>query len=105
MHVGGHLTHHLEKAHVLHQNGVHTQTRGLHRHLGGLSHFPVGGQGVEGEVHLHPVEVAQVNGLLQLLPVEVAGVAAGVEGAVAQIHGIRPGVDRRTDGLGTAGRG
>ena len=105
VHIGGHLTHHLEKAHVLHQNGVHAQTGGLHRHLGGLSHFPVGGQGVEGEVHLHPVEVAQVNGLLQLLPVEVAGVAAGVEGAVAQIHGIRPGVDRRTDGLGTAGRG
>ena len=105
MHVGGDLPYHLQKAHVLDQNGVHPQTRGLHRHLGGLGHFPVGGQGIEGEVHLHPVEVAQADGLLQLLPAKVAGVAAGIEGAVAQIHGVRPGVDRRTDGLRAARRG
>ena len=66
--VGGCLTQHPQHAQVLDQHRVHADLSGLGGQPGALGHLPVSEQGVEGEVHLHPSQMAVRNRRRKFLP-------------------------------------
>ena len=51
--VGDHFTQHAQHTEILHQNGVHTHPGSVGGHLGGGGQFPVGEQGVKGQIDLY----------------------------------------------------
>ena len=75
---------------VLDENGVHPHVRGFFQGLGGGRQLPVRHQGVQGQIHLHPPQMAVGHGLPELLVREIPGAAPGVEPAEAHVHGVCP---------------
>ena len=88
--VGDALAEHPQNAQVLDDDGVDADAAGVGGHLGRAGEFPVGEEGVQGEVDLAPPQVAVGHHLFHLLPGEIFRVAPGVEIPVAQIDGVRP---------------
>ena len=97
--VGGGLPQGAHQPQVLDQGGVHAQLGRLDGAVHRVPHLPVGAQGVKGEVHLHPPEMAVGNRRGKFVPAEVPGTPAGVELSEAQIDRVRPCAHRGAQGL------
>ena len=78
-HLGHHRLETAGKAHVLHNQSVHTAFGGLDRHLHGAVDLVLPQQGVEGQVHRHRTGVTIRHRLAQRVDGEIVGVAAGVK--------------------------
>ena len=103
--IRGHLPGQKPQAPVLHQHRVHAPGACLAEGLRRLGQLPVGEEGVEGQVDLHPMPVAVVHGLGKGVIGKIPGAAAGVEAAQAHVHGIGPVLHGGQQGLRRPGRG
>ena len=103
--IGGHLAHHPQYAHVLHQHRVGSQSAGLHGKVGGLRQLTVGEQGVQGQIDLGSPHMAIRNRRRKFLPGEILRVAAGIKISVSQIDGVRAVLYSRRHGLHGPGGG
>ena len=82
------LTGQLPHPPILDQHRICPQPGGLVQQLRRPRKLPVGEQGVQGQIDLHPSEMAVPHRLRKLLLHEVFGAAPGVVGPEAHIHGI-----------------
>ena len=81
--VGGDLTAQLHHAQILNDKGVDVILGGVADGLRRFLHFPVGNQGVQGQMHLNAPNVAVFHRLHQGLGGKVLRALPGVEAADA----------------------
>ena len=88
---------------ILHNEGIHTAQGGLTDQGDHIGHFPVGNQGIQGQMHRNTPDMAVLDRLRQSLRGEVFGTLPGIEGAAAQIYGIGAVLHSRPKGFHGAG--
>ena len=102
---GGDLTAQLGHPQILDDEGIDAHPGGLGDEVGYFLIFPVGDQGIQGQVDSHAPDMAVFQGLAQGLQGEVFGALPGIEGADAQVDGIGAILNRRAQRFHGAGGG
>ena len=104
-HMGGDLAAQLHHAPVLDDEGIHPGAGRRPDQVAQLLHLFVRNQGIEGQVYLHPPDMAIFQGFGQSLQGKVLGALPGVELSNPQIDGVRPVLHRRPQTLHRPRRG
>ena len=104
-HMGGDLAAQLHNAQVLDDEGIHTGGGRMADQITEFFGFPVGNQGIQGQMHLNTPDVAVLDRLRQGLGGEILGALAGIKGAAAQIDRICAILHRSAQGIHRARRG
>ena len=86
--MGGNLAAQLHHAQILHDKSVDVILGGVADQLRGLLHFPVGHQGVQGQMHLHAPNVAVFHRVHKGLGGKILRALAGVQVADTQVHRV-----------------
>ena len=84
----GDLPAQLHHTQILDDKGINAKTCRRADDLGGLSHFLVGNEDIQGQMDLYATDMAVADGLAQLFHIKILGVSSGVEVAVSKIHRI-----------------
>ena len=101
--VGTYGAEHHSNAEVLNDYGVNTGFGDKASHPGNGLHLPVGGESVEGDIHLAAALAAISDGIEKFLLCEVFCAASGVEVAETQINGVGAALHSGNDRLGASG--
>ena len=103
--MGGNLAAQLHHAQVLDDKSVDIMLRGIADGLRHFFHFPVGNQGIQGQMHLHATDVAVLNGIHQRLGGKILRALPCIKGTHAQVDRIGTVLHRSPKGFHRPRRG
>ena len=86
--MGGDLAAKLHHSQILNDKGIDIVLGSMADGLCHVAHFPIRNQGIDGQMHLHPPDVAILHCLHQGLGGEILGALAGVKCPNAQINSV-----------------